>query len=396
MRKDFSVLESLRKEMCEQFGSAVATSTDCNLLAQKIKEKTQKAVSPQTLRRFFGLITSVSQTSNFTLNILSQYCGFRDFAGFCASLSNQELEIFFDSEEDPSKNYWRKSEELCQKISAHPELLVNIHQKLMGLPLARKSFIENHPMRDMLGTVYSRYFADYLKYNTTVEAKIFAYGFLFQSAFLTENYEMMEIYFRKIQETQLSAEVHVIPAGMKFGIMLLFADFSHNEELFQNTFSEMKNAREHYIEASKKSVCSFEYSVLELLIFTERTAEINFLMDHNTQQSKKDLPYVPQDRKETHDEVWKILCASALQKSGKKKEAFRKLKSIRIEKLGVGWSKYYSIHYYHILLKINEGTDASEIISKIQTLIDETSFSYFKKELYETEQQQVSYFAMTS
>jgi hypothetical protein len=217
--------------------------------------------------------------------------------------SNAELEAFFGEREENERDYWRKGEDLCCRISDSSEMLVSIHHRLMSFPLVRKYFIECHPMRDMIGTVYSQYFLAYLKFNQSNEAKIFAYGFLFHGAFLQQNSELMELYYRKVKETKLKAEVFVIPAGLKFGVQLLYADFIQNEDLFKLTFDEMKSARLSYLHASEKSVCSFEYTVLESLIFTGRIREIKFLVDNNTEQTKNDKRHVPSDRKQTHNEV---------------------------------------------------------------------------------------------
>lgn len=141
----------------------------------------------------------------------------------------------------------------------------------MYFPLARKYFIEHHPLRDMIGTVYSQCFLAYLKFNTSNQAKIFEYGFLCKNAFLLQNTELMELYYKKVKKTELTDEVHVIPAGLKFGVQLLYADFTDNNLLFRKYFVERKKVRLQYKEASEKSFCSFEYTVLESLVFSNRT-----------------------------------------------------------------------------------------------------------------------------
>ena len=381
MKRESDIINHLQRKIVKRYGKQISTATDCEKLADALKQDFNANISPQTLRRFFGLIKSTSKTSIFTLDLLSNYCGFKDYENFRQSCSNSELELFFGSNEDSGKNYWRKSEELCRQIIDSPELLVKIHHRLLTFPLARKYFMENHPMRDMMGTVYSQYFTSYLKYNHNNEAKIFAYGFLFHSAFLLENTELMELYYRKVSETDLSEEVHVIPAGLKYGVQLLYADFIKDENLFRKYFNEMKETRIKYINASEKSVCSFEYTVLESLIFTERTEEIQFLVEKNTPHKLKDYSYIPEDRKQTHDEVWKILCAAAFQKIGDLEKSNAYLNMVNLKNLGIGWKKYYTLFYHFTQVQLSEPDKREEIILKIQQLIDKTHLVYFETQL---------------
>lgn len=311
------------------------------------------------------------------MNLLAEYAGYTDYKDFENSLNKQELEDFFADQENYSTDYWRRSEHLCHQISKSPELLLHIHHRLLVFPKARKFFLENHPMRDWLGTVYDHYFTTYLKYNQTNEARIFAYGFLFLSAFLQQNTEMMDLYGLKMRKIPLDDDVHVIPAGMKFGVEMLYADYIQDDNAFRKAYSAMKKWREIYVPASKASVCSFEYSVLELFIFTNRTKEMKCLADFNTAQIHPDQAYIPEDRKATHNEVWKIIQAKIYAKAGEKDKAQCFLAQTDLSKLGVGWQKYYSIIYYQTCKELSEENFENQELEK---LLQETNFWYFRNE----------------
>lgn len=381
MIREAEVIVKLKQRVTEQFGKQIVSAADCEIIAKSLRDNQNVSVSAQTLRRFFGLIKASSKTSLYTLDLLAKYCGFTSFSHFRQSYGNIEIEAFFGSKENSGNDFWRKSEDLCRQISESPEMLVTVHQRLLSYPLARKYFMENHPMRDSLGSIYSQYFLAYLKYNQSNEAKIFAYGFLFQDAFLSQNHELMALYYQKVTETPLTNDIHVIPAGMKFGVELLYADLSQNEELFAQKFEEMKRARLQYIPASARSVCSFEYSVLELLIFTNRTKELKFLVKNQTPQSEQDVAYVPADRKQTHEEVWKILCAVVFLKTNQIDELRSTLDTINLENIGFGWKKYYSVIYYFVLLSIGNKADENAIISELAWLLERTQFPYFENAL---------------
>ena len=359
-----NILTHLQKNVEKQFGKKISTATDCIYLSESVKEKLSVKISPQTIRRFFNLVKSNSGCSLFTLNLLAKYCGFQDFKTFNDAYNCSELEIFFSGKENDQNDFWQKSDQLCKQITDSPELLVSIHHRLMPFPLARKFFMEHHPLRDLIATVYSQYFLEYLKYNTHNEARIFAYGFLFKSAFLAQNEELMELYYNQVQETELTEDVHVIPAGLKYGVQLLYADFIGDEYLFRKYFAEMKKVRLEYINASEKSVCSFEYTVLESLIFTNRTNEMKFLIDNNTFQNYDDLIFIPVHRKQTHEEAWKILCATVYQKIGNQQKADHYFNLVNLENLENGWRKYYSILYYFIQLKNSKNDRETETILK--------------------------------
>ena len=390
-----SVLKHLQRNVEKQFDKQICTATDCEKLGDLIKNKLSGKISAQTLRRFFGLIKYDSGYSIYTLDLLSKFCGFQDFKTFNDFYNTQELVIFFAATENNDKDFWRKSEQLCEKISDSAELLVSTHHRLMSFPNVRKYFIENHPLRDMIGTVYSQYFLAYLKFNQTNEAKIFAYGFLFQSAFLLQNTELMDLYYNKVKDTELTENVHVIPAGLKYGVQLLYADFKGNSSLFRKYFAEMKKVRLQYIKVSEKSVCSFEYTVLESLIFTNRTKEMKFLMDHHTFQIENDQDFIPLQRQKTHETVWNILCAAAYQKMDDHKNTELYFNLVNLDNLGVGWKNYYSLLYYFVQLKDTDHHQEMKTISKLKTLINKTFFSYYDdlfNNLFETSEKEKKQF----
>ena len=167
--------------------------------------------------------------------------------------------------------------------------------------------------------------------------------------------------------------------------MLLYADFIKDEELFAQAFNEMKTVREQYIMASKASACSFEYTVLESLIFTDRKNEIQFLLENNTYQDKSGHQFIPAHRKNTHDEVWKILCAVGYHKIGQIEKSLQYAETIDLENLGFGWRKYYSMVYYFLLVEISEIEEQKKIATKLRDLLDETFFSYYENQISKIE-----------
>ena len=382
MDTEKKILEELRNAVSNKLGKQITSSSHCDELSAEVN-KIGFNINQQTFRRFFGLIKSSGKFHIFTLDALSQYCGFPDFSSFKKSLIENELEVFFGDIEaqHPEFNYWALSESICRKIIDSPSLLASVHHQLVKYPLARTFFIEHHPMRDLAGTVYAQYFHDYLKYEHANEAKLFAYGFLYMSAFLTENPEFMEIYSQKISETELTSEVYVLPAARKFGVPLLQSWLKKEEQNFTEIYNEMLAAREIYKKSSEKSVCSFEYTVLEHLIFTDKTEEMRFLIEHNTFQVHNDREFVPQDRKENHDICWNIMCAVAYLKMEEYTECEKYLEKVHLDQLSLGWKKYYSILYYFVKYEFANFEEKVIIENELRRLIEDTHMVYFAEKL---------------
>lgn len=384
MNTESRILNELRQAVKNKMGKDISSSSHCEEIAAEIK-KMGIVINPQTFRRFFGLIKSSGKFHIYTLDTLAQYCDFSDFATFKKNLIDDELELFLEGVKTESQefDYWKLSETLCSKIIESPSLLASVHHQLLKYPLARTFFMEHHPMRDLAGTVYLQYFQEYLKYEETNEARLFAYGFLYMGSFLTQNNEFRNIYFNKIEETPLTTDVYILPAGRKFGVLLLEAWLRKDEIKFNKIWNEMLFVRQRYIEFSERSVCSFEYAVLEHIIFTDKTEEMLFLIENNTFQVHSDRKFITQHRKENHDTCWNIMCSMAYIKAKKHSKSKSYLNKVSLDKLALGWKKYYSIMHYFVYYNFADREEKSKIIDELTELIEETHFTYYSGRLRE-------------
>lgn len=368
----------LRNAVVKEFGKNVSTVSACVQLSAKLEEQ-GIYLNPQTLRRFFGIISYSGGYSEYTLDSLARFSGYRNYFDFSNRIAENNLSDIFEeaSNANDLESYWRLCENLCRKLKESPELLPSVHCMLMKYPLARVFFMENHPIRDLICTVYAQYFSEYLKFSPANQAKLFAYGFLFMGAFLSENEELINLYFQKINQIGLTDDVNLLSAGRKYGVAMMYAAHTKNDSLFAETFSEMLKARENYRSASENSVCSFEYSVLEHLIFTDRFDEMRFLIENNTTRKFNVKEFVPQDRKENHDTVWDIMCGYAFSKMGDVEQAASYLNKVNLDRLSIGWERYYTIIYHLAKLNIAADQEKDELISEIKKLVYKTHFTYY-------------------
>lgn len=319
MDTEKQVLNELRIEVSKRLGKEISSSAHCDQLSNEIK-KIGFIINPQTFRRFFGFIKNSGKFHIYTLDTLSKYCECTDYAHFKKNLTENELHLFLGNlgTESDELNYWTLSENLCQKISDSPSLLE----------------------------------------------------------------EFMHLYSQRIRETDLSPEVYVLPAARKFGVLLIQSWIKNDKKGFTDIYNQTLHTRKTYKEVSEKSVCSFEYAVLEHLIFTDKTEEMRFLIENNTFQVHNDREFVPQDRKENHDVCWNIMCVMAYLKMKEYAECIRYLNKVNLEHLSLGWKKHYSILYYFVKHEFADTEERFTIENNLAQLIEETHFTYYSDPLF--------------
>ena len=175
--------------------------------------------------------------------------------------------------------------------------------------------------------------------------------------------------------------MYVLPAARKFGVPLLQSWLKKDDVEFTAIYNQMLTARESYKATSEKSVCSFEYAIMEHLIFTDKTDEMLFLIENNTFQIENDRVFVPQDRKENHEICWNIMCSVAYLKMKNYDTCEKYLAKVCLEKLSLGWKKFYSILYYFTKYEVVSVDQKPVIEDQLRQLIEETHLLYFSDQL---------------
>lgn len=91
----------LKEAIADEFGRKLIVHNDFLLLADDIFNRLKEHVSETTLERVWNYSTrGYSSVSIRTLNVLSQYCGYRDWDEFCKTLNHPDYREsdFFDEE----------------------------------------------------------------------------------------------------------------------------------------------------------------------------------------------------------------------------------------------------------------------------------------------------------
>ncbi|WP_183561327.1 hypothetical protein [Mucilaginibacter sp. SP1R1] len=66
-------------------------ASDCKILSAQISDKTSHTVSETTLKRIYGFAVSKFKPSLFTIDVLSNYCGYTGWEDFCKKQDKQAL-----------------------------------------------------------------------------------------------------------------------------------------------------------------------------------------------------------------------------------------------------------------------------------------------------------------
>lgn len=104
------MLDILKTEVEKQFGKKITYQKDCKSLSVSVLNKTGEYISPATLRRLYGLLMTNSNPSHVTLDILSRYCGNKNWDDF-TKLMGKSHDI------NDINDLWNRIDEKAKKIS---------------------------------------------------------------------------------------------------------------------------------------------------------------------------------------------------------------------------------------------------------------------------------------
>lgn len=131
-------LEELKNNLALRSGVKQVSPADCKFLSAEIYKKTNKRISETTLKRIFGFASSRFSPSSFTLNAISDYCGYKGWDDFC-SVSHSES---VSSDKKPES--FEKIAENAERIT---EYTLQILKAKSGIPYDKtisRSFLKEH------------------------------------------------------------------------------------------------------------------------------------------------------------------------------------------------------------------------------------------------------------
>lgn len=105
------MIQKLKDSIENKFGGKIAYQKDCKVLSDVVLKDTSQVISPSTLRRFFGFLSTNSNPSVATLDILSIFCGYSCWDEYKNKNSGSKYT------REPIFNLWQKANDAAKNIS---------------------------------------------------------------------------------------------------------------------------------------------------------------------------------------------------------------------------------------------------------------------------------------
>jgi hypothetical protein len=203
-------LDALKQFVREKAKLHCNSTADIEELRLKIKASQNERLSPQTLKRLFGVIKSNFNPALDTLNILSRYLGYESFSDFEAfnegkqpqphqrSLTFNVLAAILNHLEQPKMDS-DKINQLVQNIlmviERDPSLCTDFYPYAAATDFGRKHFYEQNVNMDALNGHYGNGLKLYLVHATNNLERLYAYCMLCLKYFLKEDIELFFQYY---------------------------------------------------------------------------------------------------------------------------------------------------------------------------------------------------------
>ena len=182
-------IELLKDQVKKKFGRRILSSADCQNLCTDILRSSSVKISFNTIRRFFNLMKAKNAPSMYTLNALSNYCGFFSFENFVTSKvqgvgTEKEyqktligfLTLFFGQVVVFKKDdftYLKMVRQSILHLENYPAIIDRFHQEIARTENGQGYYYERFVFIDKLNSYYGKGLHYYLKEKKTKEAQLF-------------------------------------------------------------------------------------------------------------------------------------------------------------------------------------------------------------------------------
>jgi hypothetical protein len=247
-------LEKLKSELLKRTQINLSRPTDCQLLTEAISNSQGELINPITFKRIFGFVKYPFNPSLQTLNILSQFLGFKDWCDFelsCSKytlISSDELSVYLSFFEFDSINRIEEhdggvqsfSRKIALRFREDPETFKQVIPELASNSFAQTFFIEHFPDYDNLVGYYYVLYEVYLKNKKTDEAQLFGNAMLFLKALWTINKKEAKFYIQRMENITISKDIHPYVIGRIYACKLLYNYFFNDQKLVPKLIEEFK------------------------------------------------------------------------------------------------------------------------------------------------------------
>ena len=389
--------ECLSKEVENVFYRKIATSTNCDHLSREIQIKTSHYISSQTLRRLYGLVKTNTSPSLFTLDALSQYCGYENWDQFCSekrdidspsaqaeSFSKWVLDFYKAPLPKlwPSDDYFIACKNIAERIVTDNSLFRKLPSKLATLPSGQILFFECFPYIDGLGNGYQKHLKIYLQNKSNDwQSQIFANCLLFFGSVLTKKESQIKKYYSIINSITcpLPDQLHDIPTARYLGAQILYNKLMGNNDEVLRWLQLVWHQYTPYYKKDEYAFCNYFFVLSEYLFLAGLYIEcVELLTYAENPKWKKYFVNYPVDL--GYYEVAKVMIAISNLKIGNSSKGKQILEKVNTGAFIFTECKLYTMYFLNEQLNlcgVNSEKKRARITNQIDRLVHDTSFIYF-------------------
>jgi hypothetical protein len=381
-----SNIDLLKQEVENTLGRKILFSSDCHFLQNHIFKQLQFSVSFNTLRRFFRLMEANHQQSAYTLNVLSNYCGFPSFNDF-VRYKKQSQSCGTEQENLAMVNYLIKIFKSIEVKSINdttylnlitltllflehqPHFLEPFHREIARTENGQKFYFEKFIYIDKLNTYYGDGLRYYLRENKTVEAQIFGHSILCFRCWLTGNNMGVEHHYQEVIKHPSTRLMPQTIAGCYFASQVFYVhSFNKPQDYIlmdmRRYYSSLKSSKENLL-----VIFQFIRFVSQALLLTGQYEEASYYIDEAIKKGKN---YNFIDNDFGVREAIDLFYIYAKAHLGEITTAKELLTTISINNFYFLHKRFLTIMYLSLKQKFQKNKHDRE---QLQSLIAETGFS---------------------
>jgi len=304
---DTDVIDLLREEVEKTFGRKVLSSADCQQLCMDLHQKTILRISFNTLRRFFNLIKDNHAVSNYTCEVLVQYCGFATFQDFInykkekatdkvdkkvSNLLDFIVRVFKNIEVSNKHDitYFSLVKQTISYLDRHPSIVDRFQREISRTKNGQDFYYEQFINIDKLNHYYGDGLRYYLCEKKTKEAQLLGHSLLcFRSWMMNDNKDVKQ-HLDVIMSYTIDHSMRPSVCARYFATQLYYSN-----SLGLQIEPILIKARQFFLFLSPtnytySSYYCFEIIMSEALILTGFYEEALFYLDEILERIKLNIP----------------------------------------------------------------------------------------------------------
>lgn len=375
----------LLRETERVFGRKILNASDCQALSIDIFKRIQKKISLNTLRRAFNLMKTAYQPSLFTLDVLSEYCGYNSFSEFgkrekkqhepisgeMGSLIDFIFFLFRDNEikQLHDSSYLALVNAVVINLEQWPHLIDQLQFRIAKTANGQTFYFEQFVNVDKINSYYGDGLRYYLHEKKKPLAQVFGHSMLCFGSWLAEDHAGLESHYRQVIRHNVDEHTEPFLAGRYFASQIYYAH-SAQAELHE----PMEAARLFYeastgLKINHKTFPGFEYVMAETLVLTGQYEEALFYIQEAIRKRNNPVPAHIDAR--LFESVY-LFQATALAHLGKIEKARDVFESISTSNFSFLSRQFNSILYL-LLKKVFDKRNFQD--KQLQYLVKQTAFT---------------------